>query len=36
MATQKIAITVPPDFLERVDHWAKKRISQGVVSSWKK
>ncbi len=25
MATQKIAITVPPSFLKRVDQWAKKR-----------
>jgi len=25
MATQKIAITVPPPFLKRVDQWAKKR-----------
>ncbi len=24
MATQKIAITVPPDFLKKVDQWAKK------------
>lgn len=24
MATQKIAITVPPLFLKRVDQWAKK------------
>ena len=24
MATQKIAITVPPRFLERLDTWAKK------------
>ena len=25
MATQKVAITVPPPFLKRVDQWAKKR-----------
>jgi len=25
MATQKVAITVPPLFLKRVDRWAKKR-----------
>ncbi len=25
MATQKVAITVPPLFLKRVDQWAKKR-----------
>ena len=25
MATQKIAITVPPLFLKRLDQWAKKR-----------
>ena len=25
MATQKVAITMPPTFLERVDLWAKKR-----------
>ena len=25
MATQKIAITVPPDFLVRVDRWARKK-----------
>jgi len=25
MATQKIAITIPPPFLKRVDQWAKKR-----------
>ena len=25
MATQKIAITVPPDFLQKVDNWAKKK-----------
>ena len=24
MSTQKIAITVPPPFLKRVDQWAKK------------
>ena len=24
MSTQKIAITVPPDFLRRLDRWAKK------------
>jgi predicted DNA-binding protein len=24
MATQKIAITVPPPFLKRLDQWAKK------------
>jgi len=24
MATQKIAITVPPDFLKKLDQWAKK------------
>ena len=25
MTTQKIAITVPPPFLKRVDQWARKR-----------
>lgn len=25
MATQKIAITVPPDFIQKVDNWAKKK-----------
>ncbi len=25
MATQKVAITVPPLFLKRVDQWAKKK-----------
>ena len=25
MATQKVAMTVPPLFLKRVDQWAKKR-----------
>jgi len=25
MATQKIALTVPPDILHKIDDWAKKR-----------
>lgn len=25
MATQKIAITVPPDFLNKLDSWTKKK-----------
>lgn len=25
MATQKVALTIPPDFLRRIDAWAKKR-----------
>lgn len=25
MATQKIALTIPPEFLKKVDDWAKKR-----------
>ncbi len=29
MATQKVAITVPPLFLKRVDQWAKKRGKSG-------
>lgn len=25
MATQKIALTIPPEFLRKIDNWAKKR-----------
>jgi hypothetical protein len=33
MNAQKVAITVPPTFLEWLDKWAKKKGSQGVVLS---
>ena len=39
MATQKIAITVPPLFLKRVDQWAKKTGETPrpkVGASWRK
>jgi len=39
MATQKIAITVPPHFLNQVDKWAKKKgksRSRFIVEELKK
>ena len=36
MSTQKIAITVPPVFLNKLDSWAKKTGKSRSVLLWKK